>query len=1367
MAGVHCPIAMIASHDINENNGQGAETENPEEGDAGLDDETSKEKIDLGQQIHSGCEANAAPEDAAVHDESTRVSVNEYVSSTNTADFDLPFQGDRLEPGGGPGALQNTDTVRVTELAHKNVAVTKVLLNAEIAAEIYAARPDADYKQHSIELSVRYGVAPKTIRDVWDRKTWCKATQHLVKGAAGESRAAIVAPKKLPAPSSEILLATLLSGRLKGVNRFKPGGTYRVKLDTHMEAVECYLANLNRLHPLTLEPADPAWVEAEAIRRQGSEEGAAANTSATAATATGATAPRKRGRKSHVDSKNMAHGGSAGSRPQRNTLEGRCRTVVARLVRSETCSSLRELQEVMHEDERAGPDEQHNDWLVLNELQKVSERAGCMAYTTFVDFWEDILKVWGMMVWVYGRESPIYSLGQQVAEEFDLIFEDTFADDLARLRTLPGCHDEDGVVDGMDLFGLRVCVYKPMEHRLQYGMVDDAEDSSVHIMYDDEEEGWVELPSKLFMILRPHEEDCAPETIVDSVQGCEMIPTSSTASAGDGPITSAAIIPTKDSIHSTNANAADQALPVKASYSETRALDTNSAADRASNASIDNAVMTGTTPAMDVDMGGGQLKAHVKLPEHVFQLGIQVEVLYDDGTWYVGRITQYNQELDKHRIVFDDGDWQEISLPDPDVRLACIMSNGEPPSDLESRDKEASESAFKLGDIVWWQYRKGEWWPSRVTSLQQIKSTAMRRDLEEMGQPDDDSVLVHTFGDRTYAWVDLPPADLRGFGLHAELLSQRVSDRDNFERSVMEALFIWQRQSAPQRRLQNVRYISLEDGGVVKSNIVVEYLQPKLAVVENEDGRMHSPPTTEGLPPAPIRLRGRWGAEIKKRMAEAAAAAKDLGVQAAEEAAREAAAEAAAAMKAGRIARGGAFSGAGTVAEGSGADSTEVGKKRGKMVAEEDDELSVGGWRIAQAIEQEKIQKEAEAREQRLAAILSRMSNQELLVGLSILGVALSRDQVVAISKLIAAKLASMGFGTAPSASPADVSNRPIFGRDEQGGLQQKPGGDSEPASSPQLRRSQSPPPPPPPLASAGSGADTEHDDSDVRTPGIESGVVDAAEPQDHRYLGVMKLDSKWTADIIVDDARLHLGTFSNVQDAAMAYDVAARLYSGEDAVCNFVTPPARNRVHGDIILDWWCRANPREDKATGAAARCIRDGAGGQAPDSPTVKMEMDTADSAGALCGKRQRDPAGAGLEHGGGQPQDIGTDCSKKARVFSYRLGGDARVDASEQQRTESEDVLEVEAEQVWGATEWLAFNKRLSRETIAAEMTEAALRRTRLRTGQVAEELKRRQSTYCDISRRWARDQQVRAWWQQKTETMLATFERIQAVQPKSQ
>jgi len=54
--------------------------------------------------------------------------------------------------------------------------------------------------------------------------------------------------------------------------------------------------------------------------------------------------------------------------------------------------------------------------------------------------------------------------------------------------------------------------------------------------------------------------------------------------------------------------------------------------------------------------GGALLKAHVKLPVHVFQLGIQVEVLFDDCKWYLGRITQYNQESSEHRIVFDDGE---------------------------------------------------------------------------------------------------------------------------------------------------------------------------------------------------------------------------------------------------------------------------------------------------------------------------------------------------------------------------------------------------------------------------------------------------------------------------------------------------------------------------------------------------------------------------------------------------------------------------------------------------------------------------------------------------------------------------------------
>ena len=148
------------------------------------------------------------------------------------------------------------------------------------------------------------------------------------------------------------------------------------------------------------------------------------------------------------------------------------------------------------------------------------------------------------------------------------------------------------------------------------------------------------------------------------------------------------------------------------------------------------------------------------------------------------------------------GDWQEISLPDPDVRLASLTSHGEAPPNVKlSKKLQEGGTEYKIGDIVWWQYTKGEWWPARVTSLQQVRSRQMRQDLEEMGQPDEDSVLVHTFGDRTYAWVDLPPDDVRGFGFHAELLSQRVSDGDNFERSLKEALFLWQRLSAPQRQV--------------------------------------------------------------------------------------------------------------------------------------------------------------------------------------------------------------------------------------------------------------------------------------------------------------------------------------------------------------------------------------------------------------------------------------------------------------------------------------------------------------------------------------------------------------------------------------
>ena len=56
------------------------------------------------------------------------------------------------------------------------------------------------------------------------------------------------------------------------------------------------------------------------------------------------------------------------------------------------------------------------------------------------------------------------------------------------------------------------------------------------------------------------------------------------------------------------------------------------------------------------------------------------------------------------------------------------------------------------------------------------------------------------------------------------------------------------------------------------------------------------------------------------------------------------------------------------------------------------------------------------------------------------------------------------------------------------------------------------------------------------------------------RYLGVSwhKLRGKWHANIHVDGKKKHLGSFSDEDDAARAYDTAARKHFGEYANLNF-----------------------------------------------------------------------------------------------------------------------------------------------------------------------------------------------------------------------
>ena len=53
------------------------------------------------------------------------------------------------------------------------------------------------------------------------------------------------------------------------------------------------------------------------------------------------------------------------------------------------------------------------------------------------------------------------------------------------------------------VLGEPVCMYESSVHLQRYGIVDDAEDGKCHVIYDNEEESWVQLPREGFTVVRP------------------------------------------------------------------------------------------------------------------------------------------------------------------------------------------------------------------------------------------------------------------------------------------------------------------------------------------------------------------------------------------------------------------------------------------------------------------------------------------------------------------------------------------------------------------------------------------------------------------------------------------------------------------------------------------------------------------------------------------------------------------------------------------------------------------------------------------------------------------------------------------------
>ena len=173
-----------------------------------------------------------------------------------------------------------------------------------------------------------------------------------------------------------------------------------------------------------------------------------------------------------------------------------------------------------------------------------------------------------------------------------------------------------------------------------------------------------------------------------------------------------------------------------------------------------------------------------------------------------------------------------------------------------------------------------------------------------------------------------------------------------------------------------------------------------------------------------------------------------------------------------------------------------------------------------------------------------------------------------------------------------------------------------------------------------------------------------------------------------------------------MAYDVAVRFYLGEDAACNFATERVEEDSLGDIItLEWWESSKRQAADDSSPGSRCdgeimntsSHEGTSShEAHERAVVKVESEG--DAATLLQKRQR---GGGIDK---EHVDVTPARLKKPKLLPFldeQVQGGVRIDGKN-------------AEEEWSECQWIAFRKRLARETAAADATESSLRHSKARS-----------------------------------------------------